>query len=361
MVTRVAKLSYSLKWRRFCDSYGSRKYDPEFHADSFLRAFLQNRRPGKETKPPIFELKETERESSPWLYKLKGLLLSNRAVEKFRWYAYCTVFEQPREETYFSELNPDTRDESFIQGFFEMLEAWPTDLADQGVEVDIGEYELLAMRVLEMQEYGTAKDRLRWQRFCTVVSGGKRHPIIHHDLQSLQQFFAEGAAADVEEEAEEPGDQNSAKEEPSEPRSIEDICWELAQYKDPSLLFQEAVDNGTFCPWLTPQVLDLHNLSVDVAKVACWTRLNELLLLPEHDGQLSDGLLVIVGKGLHSGEEGRKLAPSVHQFLTESFLFSLPPLDLEAGHIKLPAAEIRRVHKSHPYFVSEREKVALAA
>merc|ERR1712224_38818 len=113
---------------------------------------------------------------------------------------------------------------------------------------------------------------------------------------------------------------------------------------------------GAFSPWVKEEeVLDLHGMSVDVAKVAVFATMNDMLLGPAND--ITSGLNIVVGRGVHSEEGIRLIAPAVHSFLTRFFMFDLPPLDIGVGKIKLFLKDIHRVRANHPVFKSWREEL----
>jgi len=289
-----------------------------------------------------------------WVDRVAGLQRYGTDLEKTRWGVYCDVYGG-------RQRDPAAHDDAFLERFFEMLDAWPTDA---GMDAEGAEsHEVLAMRVLEMQAVASSAQKFRWERFCALRSASlrderndrlRRDPMLHHDAQSLREYLEleAAAAAAVPEAAEE--------EEPSQPRGVQEICNELAKLREAAVLFEEAVRAGVFSyRWRDgagrkDTRVDLHMLNKDLAKLAVYVALSELLLLPPGSDRLNYSMRIMVGKGLHSHGGVKVTGPLVHRFLKESFLFKLAPLDNASDVITIGTKEIRRVHAMHPFWVSER-------
>merc|ERR1712032_579854 len=125
----------------------------------------------------------------------------------------------------------------------------------------------------------------------------------------------------------------------------------LTMLEFPVSLFKKAIADEVFSRFtVDSDVLDLHGINVEVAKVCVFAALRDILELPAGHTRHQASLRVVVGKGLHSPDGERKIGPAVHDFLRGALGFKLPRLEDDVGVIEISAQELRRVRRAHPYF-----------
>ncbi|CAE7038215.1 TKPR2 [Symbiodinium natans] len=101
----------------------------------------------------------------------------------------------------------------------------------------------------------------------------------------------------------------------------ENVKVYMEKLEGASHLFQEAMTDGAFSPWVREgRLMDLHGMSTEVAKVAVYMAMRGIPDLPEDDLAFTWGLKIIVGKGLHSANGEVVLDPVIRELLEKVFL-----------------------------------------
>eukprot|EP00933_Yihiella_yeosuensis_P052160 TRINITY_DN50174_c0_g1_i1.p1 TRINITY_DN50174_c0_g1~~TRINITY_DN50174_c0_g1_i1.p1 ORF type:complete len:769 (+),score=153.94 TRINITY_DN50174_c0_g1_i1:91-2307(+) len=120
----------------------------------------------------------------------------------------------------------------------------------------------------------------------------------------------------------------------------------MEQLHGASSLFREAMGEGAFSPWIREnRLLDLHDMNLEVAKVAVYTALQGVPALKPDDLAFKLGLKIITGRGLHSDGGVMVVGPAVQAMVSQDFELTTTNLNLEQGMFRIPAEELMIIHQ----------------